>query len=166
MRPESLDSELPCVTSSVARMTKKLLQYLGPMYFTRALILALVTYGVTFVVGMITGMALGYDFESGGRPPEMLYLVGLISSVIVSYLVALQYFKKKEIIPSPRAGAYLGLVTVLVGFLIDTALIYPQLAAGKTDVLVYWAHPLFVAAIAAVIATTAFVGYTLAQEKK
>lgn len=134
---------------------------------SRALLLAFLLYVATFIVGIISGVLLNTDMASINNTPDYFWYIGMVSSIVLTGLVASWYFTNKQIVPKATSGLLFGLTTVVLSLLLDLAI----LSAGKSqgaevDLGAYYSDYRFWIVVALVVITALLTGYFKARELK
>jgi hypothetical protein len=132
------------------------------MNFKRALWVGVLTYFVSFIVGLIPMMIMGFNPSQMTDVPQSFFIIGIIISVILAALFTLLYFKDRKISPSAKEGFYFGLTLVIIGSVLDVIIFSIGSIAGggnEMDILGYYSNPLFWVALVLFIVTTTTVGY-------
>jgi len=123
------------------------------MNFTRALGFAVIVYAVGAAILFLTG------YHIDARPQLVSYITLWILMIPVLLFVAKWYFH--IVPPTAKAGLYLGLLTIALGFLLDTSIV---LISGAWDSLsqfygtVYGDWKFFLTMIELLLLTT-YAGY-------
>lgn len=114
------------------------------MNIKRATFIGFMTYVATFMLGVLFAYVVGIDMASHVTPLEA-WLIGMLLGMVLMVLATWWYFRPAELKPSVLQGVEFGIVTVLVAFVCDGAMILPYvLATGDfTEPLEYYTHPLF-----------------------
>jgi hypothetical protein len=129
------------------------------MNLKRAAWMGVLSYALSFFLGIAGALLLGVDLTTAVEPTTGLWVYGIIVTAVIMALFAVWYFK--SVTPSPKEGLYFGLVAVGVGFLVDALIIIPSMifSDAPQDILSYYANPLLWVTIVVLLGTTALVGY-------
>lgn len=144
------------------------------MNLKRAAWIGVVTYIISFIIGIIVMYFLGFDPSQASEIPNSLLYVNIILTIIIAALFTWFYFsgksseKKAKIKPSMKEGLLFGVVLIVVGFIID--LIIFGISSIATDVeqniIKYYSNPLFWVAIVLLLVTTTLVGFVMSKKRK
>tara|TARA_Y100000310_G_scaffold172170_2_gene172305 strand:+ start:7567 stop:7974 length:408 start_codon:yes stop_codon:yes gene_type:complete len=135
------------------------------MNVKRAIWISILAYITTFIVGIITATIMGIDLESASTLPSSVWFVTIILSAVVIGAFSFWYFKKVK--PSAKEGLLLGITFIIVGTVLDIAIIIPYILASDSpsDIMAYYANPMFWVSLLIVIAAAAGVGHYLQKKK-
>ncbi len=134
------------------------------IFTKRAIGFAVLAYVASFITGIVTAMVLGVDLASTDVPNSLWY-VGMLMAVIIMKIVTMLYFKPKKLKPSFQSGLELGIVTVVVGFVLDMLIIIPTYNQGGSEIIsTYYTTPFFWMTLALVAVTPAATGWFLAKK--
>lgn len=102
-------------------------------------------YVASFAVGILAAPYFGLDAQAPTEVPVELFLFGIGTTVVLTFLFTLWYFRPKNIKASLENGIMLGLFIIGVSFALDMAVILPAMMSSNvpTDLLEYYGHPLF-----------------------
>ncbi len=95
------------------------------MNYKRAIILGILIYIATFIIG--AGLFfLGFD-----NPSDLLTnIIGLAVLIILTAIGSLYYFKDKKAKKTAKEGFFLGIIFLAVGFVLDFLTIIPLIFRG------------------------------------
>lgn len=129
------------------------------MNIRSALVYSFAVYFLSFVLGIVGLIFFGYGPDLSTVPTE-IYLYGIATSIILMMIFTRIYFQKSGDIPNATSGAYFGITTVILGFLLDFSIaIIPALLGGMSpDMAAYYSHPLFWANLAVIPVTSSITG--------
>ena len=104
------------------------------MDYKRAVLAALITYGITLVIGLLAAFGLGIGFEDtqSGDISLFTWLFGGATSIVAVVLGSLWYFKKQGTVANTNTGIHLGLVMIAVSFALDILSFLPMLGDEET----------------------------------
>ena len=132
------------------------------MNIKRALGFALIAYIISVAIGM--GLLASYGFDPtfmDGAPKSLLALM-LLVSVVVMASVSYFYFGKGRVQPTAKNGLLFGIVSIVVGFILDFLFFLPALIRGSgLDLFDYYNSVLFISTLIAILAATTLVGWSL-----
>ncbi len=129
------------------------------MDLPRAIGIGFAAFVATLIVNAIAGRILGVDLART-RPsdlPMSMWLVGIVSSVVLSPLAAWWYFLPPVIVRSTTNGMLLGLIAVSTGVVLDCLAILPRADGGRI-MLGYFKSPPYWVALVVVFLGCALVG--------
>jgi len=138
------------------------------MHLKRAIPLCILVYIISFASGIMIATILGVDLTSAPEPTTGLWIGGMIATVIIMSLFTVWYFKSPKTTANAKNGFYFGLVAVLVGSVIDAAIIVPMILTSDApqNPIAYYTSPLFTATIVILLITTTVVGVQLEDRKR
>jgi len=141
------------------------------MDYKRAVLAALITYGITLVIGLLAAFGLGIGFEDtqSGDISLFTWLFGGATSIVAVVLGSLWYFKKQGTVANTNTGIHLGLVMIAVSFALDILSFLPMLGDEETMRLLqsYYGSAFFWVIVGLVLLTTfAVAKYKENYEKK
>ncbi|MEK6844064.1 MAG: hypothetical protein AABX83_01415 [Nanoarchaeota archaeon] len=136
------------------------------MNIKRAIWVGVVTYILSFIVGMVSAILIGFDINQAEMPTSF-YVIGIIISIVLAGLFTLVYFRDKKIKASAKEGFYFGLVLIIIGFIMDIIIFSIGAAAGsEMDILAYYSNSMFWIALVLFVATTTIVGAIKRKKSK
>ena len=130
------------------------------MNFKRALWIALLVYGISFIVGSLILVFSGLDLTQVSDVPDIFLYVNILVTVILAVLFTMFYFKDKKVKRNAKEGFYFGLVLILVGFILDIVIFSLGSLASESslDLLDYYSNPIFWLSLVLIIVTATVVG--------
>lgn len=133
------------------------------MNYKRAIGIGLLTYIATFIVGMIAAMTLGLDLTSTDAPPPEMFYISAVAAVVIAALFSVWYFKGKNVEVNAQQGLKFGVTLIIIGFIMDFLTFIPYVTSGGSysDLLTYYANPIFLVTLLLILATPAAVGQLL-----
>jgi len=138
------------------------------MNLKRAVWMSVVVYAISFAIGIITAAILGVDLTEATEPPVSVWIISIVVTVAILAAFTWWYFKDKKVKPNAKEGLFFGLTMIIVGTILDMTIIIPYILTNDagTEVLTYYANPLFLLTIVLLLATTTIVGWSLEQKGK
>lgn len=117
------------------------------MDYKRAILAALITYGITLVAGIVAALFLGIGFEDTqqGTISPGTWIFGGVTSILAAGAGSFWYFKKEGTVANIRSGFHLGLVIILLSFALDWLTFLPVITDPKTVELIqaYYGNAFF-----------------------
>ena len=137
------------------------------MKLKRAIWIGVVTYILSFIIGLIPMILMGTDTAEISELPPSFFIIGIITSIVLAGLFTLVYFKDKGIKPSAKEGFYFGLVLIIVGFVLDVLIFsVSSLAAdSEIDIFAYYSSQMFWTALVLLVAATTIIGAIKGRKK-
>ncbi|MCH8050181.1 hypothetical protein IIB51_02145 [Patescibacteria group bacterium] len=135
------------------------------MNYKRALLLSLLAYVISFIVGLLAALIFSVDFSGDEPIPQSLWYVGIIASVIIMASLTLWYFKSDTTRAGTLNGLAFGAVAVFFSAILDTLIFIPAALSGKgNELIAYYSEPFFWITLILVIVTTTLVGYLMGRK--
>lgn len=129
------------------------------MKLKRAILIAIATYALSFIIGLIPMLLMGVNTMEMSEFPANFFIIGMVISVALAVAFSLVYFRDKRIRRNAKEGFYFGIVLAITGFALDGILfLIGSLSGSPMDLLAYYANPLFWLTLLLVIITTTIVG--------
>ncbi|MBI2449082.1 hypothetical protein HYV49_02175 [Candidatus Pacearchaeota archaeon] len=137
------------------------------MNLKRAIWVAVLTYAISFIIGLIVMMIMGVDPTNLTEIPNNVLYISIILTIIIAVFFTLLYFKGKRIKPNAKEGFYFGLILIIVGTILDIIIFsLSSLATGTQQSLIeYYSNPFFWIALILLLATTTIVGVLRGRKK-
>jgi len=130
------------------------------MDFKRALWVGIVTYIVSFLIGMGVILAMGFQPSQITEIPSIVLYINIAITIVLAVVFTLLYFRGKGIAPGVKEGFFFGIVLVIIGFILD-AIIFSassQITGTQQNIIMYYSNPIFWTALLLFLATAAIVG--------
>ena len=135
------------------------------MNYKRALLLSLLAYVISFIVGLLAALIFSVDFSGDDPIPRSLWYVGIIASIIIMASFTLWYFKSDTTTASTLNGLAFGAIAVVFSAALDALIFTPAALSGRGNELIsYYSEPLFWITLILVIVTTTLVGYLMGRK--
>ena len=130
------------------------------MNLKRAVRISIVMYVISFLLGLIPMFVMGIDPSQVAELPAKYFIIGIVTSIILSGLFSLLYFKGERVKRSAKEGFYFGLALITVGFILDVIIfsITYITTDAQMDIFSYYANPFFWIALILVICTATIAG--------
>ena|SRR3989344_864898 len=130
------------------------------MNIKRAIGVGVLTYVVSFIIGLIVMIAMGIDPLQASEIPQSAFIVNIVITIILAGFFTLFYFNDRKIKPNAYEGFMFGVVLVVIGFVFDVVMFFigSVFAGSKVDIATYYSNPLFWIALFLFIVTTTLVG--------
>lgn len=131
------------------------------MLIKRALWIAVLTYVFSFIIGGLAALGFGVDLNAETGLPTSVWILSIILTSLLAFVMALWYFKAKGTTPNFIEGLKLGGIFVLLGAIFEGLLIIPYaITFGlSSDLLNYYADPLFALSLILFVFFPALAGY-------
>jgi len=138
------------------------------MNVKRAIGVGLLTYLVSFILGIIVMFAMGVDPSQGSEIPKSAFIVNIIITLILAGLFTLFYFKDKKIKRNAKEGFLFGIVLIIMGFILDVIIftLTSIMTSTQINILEYYSNPIFWLALILFVLTTTIVGAIKEKKKK
>jgi hypothetical protein len=132
----------------------------------RVVLFALATYLLSSIVSMFVALLMGTNLTSFDRIPDHIWYASALATIPIIALLTWRYLRKNK--PSLSHGFHFGVALVLLGFLLDIALVIPTLniTEAPLSALEYYAHPPYWIALASMVTTTSIVGMLMQPSKQ
>ncbi len=128
------------------------------MDIKRGILIALVLYTATFIVGVaFTILAKIYPFFF--QSPTTYWIITISIPVLLTCVASIWYFNKKGIKRNIKESLKLGLVFITTGFIIDLLFSIPLIISlGTSSLIEVYLKPLYYINLLLVLASSIFVG--------
>lgn len=137
----------------------------------RALIFAVLSYAVSFVIGIAYSLATGYDPSQTVGAQPLSFCITIVAGSAFSAIVATYlYFTHKapKLKADAKHGFKFGITLLVLGTILDAILFLPLVVSmGKIEqVATYYGNVYFYVALLGVVASATGVGYWLGKNPR